>query len=72
VSYWTAVEEENESAGYVIHHDIEDDAPVPQVAAGATADPVKDYLRQIGKVAPLNAELGGRAREAHRGRHARR
>ena len=26
------------------------------VAAGATADPVKDYLKQIGKVPLLNAE----------------
>ena len=26
------------------------------MAAGATADPVKDYLKQIGKVALLNAE----------------
>lgn len=26
------------------------------VVAGATADPVKDYLKQIGKVALLNAE----------------
>src|SRR5690606_7197272 len=35
----------------------EDDAPVQQVVtAGATADPVKDYLKQIGKVALLNAE----------------
>ncbi len=35
----------------------EDDAPVQQVmTAGATADPVKDYLKQIGKVALLNAE----------------
>ncbi|MFS1301476.1 RNA polymerase sigma factor [Streptosporangium longisporum] len=37
--------------------DDDDDAPVPQVAAaGATADPVKDYLKQIGKVPLLNAE----------------
>jgi RNA polymerase primary sigma factor len=35
----------------------EEDAPVQQVvSAGATADPVKDYLKQIGKVALLNAE----------------
>jgi RNA polymerase primary sigma factor len=35
----------------------DDDAPVQQVmSAGATADPVKDYLKQIGKVALLNAE----------------
>ncbi len=26
------------------------------MSAGATADPVKDYLKQIGKVALLNAE----------------
>ncbi|WP_307097881.1 RNA polymerase sigma factor [Arthrobacter sp. V1I9] len=33
------------------------DAPGQQVmSAGATADPVKDYLKQIGKVALLNAE----------------
>ena len=35
----------------------DDDAPQQQVmVAGATADPVKDYLKQIGKVALLNAE----------------
>ncbi|WP_298748195.1 RNA polymerase sigma factor [uncultured Serinicoccus sp.] len=35
----------------------DDDAPAQQVVtAGATADPVKDYLKQIGKVALLNAE----------------
>ncbi|MDR0960814.1 MAG: RNA polymerase sigma factor [Propionibacteriaceae bacterium] len=36
-----------------------DDADEPEqrvVSAGATADPVKDYLKQIGKVALLNAE----------------
>ena len=26
------------------------------IAAGATADPVKDYLKQIGRVSLLNAE----------------
>src|SRR5690242_6214815 len=37
--------------------DDDDDLPAAQVAvAGATADPVKDYLRQIGKVPLLNAE----------------
>ncbi len=37
--------------------DDDDDAPAQQVAtAGATADPVKDYLKQIGRVALLNAE----------------
>jgi len=41
---------------YVISDDDEDE-PVQQIAsAGATADPVKDYLKQIGKVPLLNAE----------------
>jgi RNA polymerase primary sigma factor len=41
----------------LILSDDDDDAPVAQVAAaGATADPVKDYLKQIGKVPLLNAE----------------
>ena len=45
------------AAGFVLRDDDEDDAPVQQVVtAGATADPVKDYLKQIGKVALLNAE----------------
>ncbi|WP_334172003.1 RNA polymerase sigma factor [Sinomonas sp.] len=45
------------SAAMVISDADEDDAPVQQVtSAGATADPVKDYLKQIGKVALLNAE----------------
>jgi RNA polymerase primary sigma factor len=36
--------------------DDDDDLPAAQVAvAGATADPVKDYLKQIGKVPLLNA-----------------
>jgi RNA polymerase primary sigma factor len=52
-----ASEEESETAGFVIRDDDEDDAPAQQVVtAGATADPVKDYLKQIGKVALLNAE----------------
>jgi RNA polymerase primary sigma factor len=50
-------EDESESASFVIRDDDEDDAPAQQVVtAGATADPVKDYLKQIGKVALLNAE----------------
>ncbi|MFW2514419.1 RNA polymerase sigma factor [Demequina sp. SO4-13] len=50
------VVEEDEKTGYVLGN-TEDDAPVQQVmTAGATADPVKDYLKQIGKVALLNAE----------------
>jgi RNA polymerase primary sigma factor len=46
-----------ESEGFVLSDEDEDDAPAQQVAAaGATADPVKDYLKQIGKVPLLNAE----------------
>jgi len=52
-----AEEEESEAAGFVLRDDDEEDAPAQQVVtAGATADPVKDYLKQIGKVALLNAE----------------
>jgi RNA polymerase primary sigma factor len=48
---------DSEEAGFVIRDDDEEDAPAQQVVtAGATADPVKDYLKQIGKVALLNAE----------------
>ncbi|WP_418202314.1 RNA polymerase sigma factor [Arthrobacter dokdonensis] len=44
-------------SGFVYSDSDDDDAPVQQVmSAGATADPVKDYLKQIGKVALLNAE----------------
>ncbi|MBC3986460.1 RNA polymerase sigma factor [Streptomyces sp. AC563] len=50
-------EGEPENQGFVLSDDDEDDAPAQQVAAaGATADPVKDYLKQIGKVPLLNAE----------------
>ncbi len=50
-------DDEDEGSGFVLRDDDEDDAPVQQVVtAGATADPVKDYLKQIGKVALLNAE----------------
>ncbi|MGW1763007.1 RNA polymerase sigma factor [Streptomyces sp. NPDC002073] len=50
-------EESGEAKGFVLSDDDEDDAPAQQVAvAGATADPVKDYLKQIGKVPLLNAE----------------
>ena len=49
--------EASESAGFTLRNDDEEDAPAQQVVtAGATADPVKDYLKQIGKVALLNAE----------------
>lgn len=47
---------EEESKGFTLSS-ADDDAPQQQVmVAGATADPVKDYLKQIGKVALLNAE----------------
>ena len=46
------------SGGFVLSHNDEDDIPVQtNTITGATADPVKDYLKQIGKVALLNAEL---------------
>lgn len=51
-----APKRDENSKGFVLTAD-EDDAPQQQVmVAGATADPVKDYLKQIGKVALLNAE----------------
>ncbi|MEY2900251.1 MAG: hypothetical protein RL247_417, partial [Actinomycetota bacterium] len=41
----------------VLSNADDDDAPVISTTiTGATADPVKDYLKQIGKVALLNAE----------------
>ena len=50
-------EKEEDSSGFVYSDADDDDAPAQQViTAGATADPVKDYLKQIGKVALLNAE----------------
>ncbi|GAB77580.1 RNA polymerase sigma factor [Austwickia chelonae] len=50
-------EDEPEERGFVLRDGDDDDAPAQQVVtAGATADPVKDYLKQIGKVALLNAE----------------
>ncbi|GAB3286306.1 hypothetical protein GCM10027449_32900 [Sinomonas notoginsengisoli] len=50
-------DEKASGSAIVISDADEDDAPVQQVtSAGATADPVKDYLKQIGKVALLNAE----------------
>jgi len=46
-----------ESDDEFVYGDDDDDLPAAQVAAaGATADPVKDYLKQIGKVPLLNAE----------------
>ncbi|MDP9800167.1 RNA polymerase primary sigma factor [Arcanobacterium wilhelmae] len=56
--------EENESepapstkGSFVVKDSDDTDEPAQRVhVAGATADPVKDYLKQIGKVALLNAE----------------
>ncbi len=57
----TAKEEKElveESKGFVVSDNDDTDEPEQQVmVAGATADPVKDYLKQIGKVALLNAEM---------------
>jgi len=53
----TIVEDEKQ-ASFVVSASDDTDEPEQQVmVAGATADPVKDYLKQIGKVALLNAEL---------------
>ena len=57
-----AVEEVEEvvvpGGGFVLKNNEEDDIPAQTTTiTGATADPVKDYLKQIGKVALLNAEL---------------
>jgi RNA polymerase primary sigma factor len=50
------VAEESEDEAFV-YGDDDEDLPAAQVAvAGATSDPVKDYLKQIGKVPLLNAE----------------
>ncbi|HTX86339.1 MAG TPA: RNA polymerase sigma factor, partial [Streptosporangiaceae bacterium] len=51
-----ATTEESEDEAFV-YGDDDEDLPAAQVAvAGATSDPVKDYLKQIGKVPLLNAE----------------
>ena len=51
-------EKEAEKQGFVVSSSDESDEPEQQVmVAGATADPVKDYLKQIGKVPLLNAEM---------------
>ncbi|MCE0488220.1 RNA polymerase sigma factor [Ornithinimicrobium sediminis] len=53
----TEAKPEGEDDSFVLSSADDDDAPAQQVVtAGATADPVKDYLKQIGKVALLNAE----------------
>ena len=50
--------EEHPEGVLVFDDKKEDDIPVQTISiTGATADPVKDYLKQIGKVALLNAEL---------------
>ena len=50
-------EESSDGAEFVLSDVDDTDEPVQTVTvAGATADPVKDYLKQIGKVALLNAE----------------
>jgi RNA polymerase primary sigma factor len=50
-----AAEESDDEA--FVYGDDDEDLPAAQVAvAGATSDPVKDYLKQIGKVPLLNAE----------------
>jgi RNA polymerase primary sigma factor len=51
----TAGEHEPGTGPLVSGEDDEDLPAVRVAAAGATADPVKDYLKQIGKVALLNA-----------------
>jgi RNA polymerase primary sigma factor len=49
---------EDEKEGFVLSEADEADEPEQTVTvAGATADPVKDYLKQIGKVPLLNAEM---------------
>lgn len=52
-----------EKGAFVVRDDDDDDNLTPSgnpkrrvIAAGATADPVKDYLKQIGRVSLLNAE----------------
>lgn len=60
-----AVEEDEEKSDFnapegviVLSNREEEDIPAQSTSiTGATADPVKDYLKQIGKVALLNAEL---------------
>ena len=50
-------EPEDDRAGFTLTASEEDDLPAQTVVtAGATADPVKDYLKQIGRVPLLNAE----------------
>jgi RNA polymerase primary sigma factor len=49
---------EDEQQAFTVSNADDTDEPEQQVmVAGATADPVKDYLKQIGKVPLLNAEM---------------
>ncbi len=52
------IKEDEKEASFVVSDADETGEPEQQVTvAGATADPVKDYLKQIGKVPLLNAEM---------------
>jgi len=52
------IAEDEKEASFVVSAADDTDEPEQQVmVAGATADPVKDYLKQIGKVPLLNAEM---------------
>ncbi len=52
------IKEDEKEATFVVSDADESGEPEQQVTvAGATADPVKDYLKQIGKVPLLNAEM---------------
>ena len=52
------IKEDEKDATFVVSASDDADEPEQQVmVAGATADPVKDYLKQIGKVPLLNAEM---------------
>ncbi|PVG84024.1 RNA polymerase sigma factor [Nocardioides gansuensis] len=53
-----SIKEDEKEASFVVSASDDTDEPEQQVmVAGATADPVKDYLKQIGKVPLLNAEM---------------
>ncbi|CAM3249095.1 RNA polymerase sigma factor [Nocardioides dubius] len=53
-----SIKEDEKEASFVVSAADDTDEPEQQVmVAGATADPVKDYLKQIGKVPLLNAEM---------------
>jgi RNA polymerase primary sigma factor len=53
-----SIEEDEKQATFVVSDADDSGEPEQQVmVAGATADPVKDYLKQIGKVPLLNAEM---------------